>query len=270
MKIVALATDEKHPGFVDSLKPSCIYHGLQLLTINSTQNYLSHKMKDLLLLEYIKKSGINEIILFTDAYDTMFLADEQEIINKFQRFKSPLVFSAEINCWPDTKLVKLYPPGTDGHFFKYLNSGGFIGESQYIRELIEKYYGDNQIDHLVYKWSNQYVWNQIYLKEQDNIKLDHKGEIFYTLSSHVAIASTFAYNQDPILKAKALLSDKKRINDEVVFENSRLRSRITNSNPCHLHFSSPTTKHLMTTDFFNQLRPWKKLDITTQLSDTRS
>jgi hypothetical protein len=257
MKIVCLITDEQHPGFINWLEPSCMHHDLELQVINYGDKYPSHKMKDFLLLEYIKRSGKNEILLFTDAYDTMFLADEQEIMNKFRSFQSPLVFSAEINCWPDTRLGKQYPAGTEKQFFKYLNSGGFVGESQYIRELIEKYYEGEKIDHSVYKWSNQYTWNQIYLKEQSNIRLDHTGEIFYTLSSDIAISSTYSYHSEATVKAQALEEDKKRILEEILFENNRLLSRVTQTSPCHLHFSSPTTKYLMQTDFFDQLREWE-------------
>lgn len=257
MKIVCLITDEKHPGFANWLKPSCTFHDLELEVINCSDKYLSHKLKDLLLLEYIKRSNKNEIILFTDAYDTMFLAGEQEILNKFYSFRTPLVFSAEINCWPDTRLEKEYPAGTENHFFKYLNSGGFIGESQYIRELIEKYYEGEKIDHSIYKWSNQYTWNQIYVKEQKNIRLDHTGEIFYTLSSQIAISRTYAHHPEATVKTQALEADKERLLEEVTFENKRLTSMVTHTDPCHLHFSSPTTKHLMETDFFNPLKIWQ-------------
>lgn len=256
MKIVCLVTDESHYGFANWLEPSCLQHDLELIIIKYTEDYLSHKMKDILLLEYLKRSRTNEVILFTDAYDTLLLTGEDEILNKFKKFNSPLIFSAEINCWPDRELEKEYPPDTSNHFFKYLNSGGFIGESQYIRELIEKYYEEKIINHSVYKWSNQYTWNQIYLREQNKIALDRKGEIFYTLSSSISTSRTFAYHQDSKERLKALEEDQQRILKEVIFDNNRLKSNVTQTSPCHVHFSSPTTKYLMQTNFFDKIKNW--------------
>lgn len=258
MKIICLTTEENHPGLSKWLEPSCAQHDLELMVIHYHDKYLSHKMKDFLLLEYIKRSGKNETIFFTDAFDTVFLTGAQEIMDKYLSFQSPLVFSAEINCWPDTKLEKEYPEGTDAYFFKYLNSGGFIGESEYIRALIEKYYNGDKIDHNVHQWSNQYTWNQIYLKERDTIKLDHTGEIFYTLSSDIAISSAYSYHKDEEVKGKALEADVKRLSEELSIENNRIKSNVTGTSPCHLHFSSPTTKHLMQTDFFNGLKGWEQ------------
>jgi hypothetical protein len=256
VKIICLITDENHPGFVNWLQPSCVHLDLELVVIEYNHLYRSHKTKDFLLLEYIKQSQVNEIIMFTDAYDTILLADEQEIMTKYKQFNSPVIFSAEKNCWPDAKLANKYPPETNKHFFKYLNSGGFIGESQYIEELIEKYYEGNDIDNSSFKWSNQYTWNQVYLKEQDNIKLDNRGEIFYTMSINASVAIKFSGLADENTKLEILKEEKDKILDEVIFEDYRLKSKITQTKPCHLHFSSPTAKYLMQTDFFNKLRKW--------------
>ncbi len=257
MKIICITTNESHHGLLNWLEPSCAFHDLEFVLLNYGEKYHSHKMKDFILLEYLKKSNDNEIILFTDAYDTLMLAGEQELMAKYRSFDAPLVFSAEINCWPDTAMEANYPAETSSRVFKYLNSGGFIGESRNIAGLIEKYYNGNEIDHSVHQWSNQYVWHQIYLKEQENIRLDHNGDIFYTLSSIIPISRTFAYHPDETVKARALEADKDRILKEIVLENGRVHSRLTGTSPAHLHFSSPTTKHLMLTPFFDALRPWQ-------------
>lgn len=257
MKVVCIVTDENNPGFTKWLQPSCSYQNLALTPIIYRGPYRSHKLKDMLLLEYIKRNPKNEIILFTDAFDTVLLSNESEILEKFYKFNSPLVFSAEANCWPDVDLAQQYPTSVQDFQLKYLNSGGFIGESTYIKDLIERYYANSTIDHLKYQWSNQYIWNQIYSFEHEVVKLDHEGDIFYTLSSDVAMAKRYVHEPDHTLKAAWLSSEKTRILQDVSFDEDRIIYKRTGSMPCHLHFNSPFSKQLMQTDFFDKLMEWK-------------
>jgi len=45
------------------------------------------------------------IIMFTDAYDVLFNADQEKILETFLQFDARVVFSAEGFCWPDTSLA---------------------------------------------------------------------------------------------------------------------------------------------------------------------
>ena len=57
-------------------------------------------MKLNLLKKELRKHLNDEIILFTDSYDVIFLSDEKEII-KLHRFNCDLIFFLEKECWPD-------------------------------------------------------------------------------------------------------------------------------------------------------------------------
>lgn len=59
--------------------------------------------------------------LFTDSYDIVFAAGWQEIMEKFEKFNSPIVFGAECYPWPDKAQAWLYPETP--HRCKYLNAG---------------------------------------------------------------------------------------------------------------------------------------------------
>lgn len=48
------------------------------------------------------------IILFTDAYDVLFNANRQQILEQFNKFNARVVFSAEGFCWPDAHLASEY------------------------------------------------------------------------------------------------------------------------------------------------------------------
>ena len=45
------------------------------------------------------------MILFTDAYDVLFNANRQQIVEQFNKFDARVVFSAEGFCWPDAHLA---------------------------------------------------------------------------------------------------------------------------------------------------------------------
>jgi hypothetical protein len=180
MKIITVITDSDNYGFRNLLYPSAKLYNLDLVVLLNKQ-YNSHRCKDHMLYEYLKSVDEQEVIFFTDGYDTMFLASEEEILNKFYKIDKELLFSAEITCWPDSSLSQMYP--STGSPFKYLNSGGFIGTARSIKRCLE----DNLQSDLVekYNWSNQIYWTEQYLKNSSWIGLDTGCEIFCTLSSHI-------------------------------------------------------------------------------------
>jgi len=218
-------------------------------------HYTSHRIKDMILLDYLEGLDIEETILFTDAFDAYFLADENEILEKYHQFNIPIVFSGEIACWPESALSLEYPLISKDNHFRYLNSGGFIGRCGDFINLIKKYYFGDRIELRKHLWSNQYVWNQIYLNEKSVIKIDSSSEIFYTLCSQIDVSKS--YVNDYTTKVLILDGERTRLSNEMQFDNGRFKSSITNSFPCHLHFNSPAVKDLMKTDFFIELEVWR-------------
>jgi hypothetical protein len=65
-----------------------------------------------------------DVFLFTDSYDVVFQAGWDEILAKFQKLNSPIVFGAESYCWPDINQAGRYPP-TPARC-PYLNAGMWI------------------------------------------------------------------------------------------------------------------------------------------------
>jgi len=257
MEIVSLITNDQHYGLVNWLEPSCKFLGHELKALCVDIPYHSHKIKDLALLQYIKTLKKDTILLFTDAYDAMLMGNESEILKKFQSFQSPLVFSAEINCYPNDQLKTKYPPEVRKHHFKYLNCGGFIGYSYYIRKLIEEQYFNQSIDLNNHYMSNQLMWHQIYLKENGKIKLDHNCDIFYTFASNSGANAIFHNRSKPTERDQVLEFEKKKFQNEIMVKDDRMISLITGTQPCHLHFPGPLTQHLLSMGFFDHLRFWE-------------
>lgn len=88
------------------------------------------------------------VVMFTDSYDVMLLANPVDILRKFREFQSPIVFSAEKTCWPEPEKEKNYPDSITE--YRFLNSGGFIGYADWILKLIETPIQDNEDDQYYY------------------------------------------------------------------------------------------------------------------------
>jgi hypothetical protein len=260
MKIVTLVTHRRHPAFKEFLEPSCKFYRLKLTIAKHNGEYSSHRLKDIVLNTFLQSLPENEIVFFTDAYDTIFLANQDEILEKFNAFNSPLVFSAEVNCWPSNDLIPHYP--VSNSCFKYLNSGGFIGVAGYLVELYRKYPSFFVDFNPKFNGSNQYYWHNIYLQNVDKIKLDHDCRIFYNTSTlwEKIIKLNFKVKENTQVE-QLFLEEKKRLGQEIEFVGNRIKNTLTGTFPCHLHFPGPIPKMLMQDQYFSPIRPWNQLSL---------
>lgn len=147
MKVVTVITDPDQRNYQRFLKVSCDYNGIDLITL-VTKNRLKTNMvdrlmgrlwgrscgfqlKDEVLLEYLSGLPDEEIMMFVDGYDTVFISGQDEILNKWQAFDHPLVFSAELNCHPDKSLMPHFSEMSGPA--RYLNGGAMIGRVDALR-----------------------------------------------------------------------------------------------------------------------------------------
>ena len=113
--------------------------------------------KYLAMYEYLRALPSDTIIAFVDAYDVVvnhFVGGPDEIVRRFVRLGAPIVFSAEIGCWPwsmtrsnGAELCQRYFPPASSRS-RYLNSGTWIGRSSVflaaLRSIIERHTQDGR------------------------------------------------------------------------------------------------------------------------------
>jgi len=226
MKVVTVINNENDPFFI-LLKLSCAINGLKLVTLVSNKSeFNSRRIKDDLLNDYLFDEADDEIILFTDGTDAVFVANEEEILMKFSQFKTDLVFSAEMTCFPDKDLESLYKID-ERTPYNFLNSGGFIGKAGLIKNLLN----ENIIDIEKFPWSNQYVWTKRYLNNTDKILLDKYCEIFCTL--YTPVGEEF-YHTD---SEKSFNYKRKWFDTNILISKNRFQNKITGTWPCQAHFN---------------------------------
>ena len=194
-----------------------------------------------LLKEELEKWGNKQlkstIVLFSDSYDVIVLSSAYEIMEKYiQFFKNRIVFSTEKCCWPNPSLEKYYPI-TESNY-KYLNSGGFIGNAYEIYNMIKNIpIKDSDDDQLYYtkiflftpfliqnEWIGQLPLRIFDAKRCNNnsMILDYTCEIFQTLNEAL---------------------------DDIIIEKNRIKNIKQDTYPCIIHGNGP--KHIK--NYLNEL-----------------
>lgn len=253
MKVITIASDIENPFLSNLLVPSCHAVGLDLVILHLEKSNFRPSDKRAVLVDYLRGGREPEdLILFTDAYDTMFVKGEDFIRGRYAEFSQSVVFSAESNSYPlgavglalhDSPPVRPYP---------YLNSGGFIGRAGDFLDLYAKYPTPPSdrfklLQHLRehgydtdrrFRFSDQYYWGLVQLLEPETVGLDHKTTIFEYLGP--------AY---PDVRDMTVLGEwyefrvRGREADGYQPERARLVQRLqAPSGAAQLHFASPITK----------------------------
>src|SRR5579872_1183814 len=100
MKVLTVVSDRNNIGFF-RLKATCALQGLDLVAITCPPaDFVNNRAKDDLLKRYLVGLHDEEIVMFSDGYDTLLLAGEEEILGKFYQTNCDLLVSAEANCFP--------------------------------------------------------------------------------------------------------------------------------------------------------------------------
>lgn len=209
--------------------------GSQCMVIDYKENWGGLLTKSKWLYRAIRDGYINsELIAFVDSWDMIFTCPPEELFEKYKAFDADIVVSTERNCFPpDLKdeFDKIKAP-TD---YKYLNSGLVIGKTESIKKCFESVdilsMPDDHFDPVLQRNihpEDQTLWQNLFLKQEANIKLDYYQQLCQTL--HDATIDEFDLTEE------------------------RIKNKITNSYPCILHFNGgaksnmelrePILKHL--------------------------
>ncbi|XP_018655001.1 putative procollagen-lysine,2-oxoglutarate 5-dioxygenase [Schistosoma mansoni] len=120
----------------------------------------------------------DQLILFVDSYDVVFMQNVAKLLEEYEKFKSKVIFSAEEFCWPQPSLQSSYPEVKPGEK-RYLNSGGFIGPTANLIKIVNhEPIKDDDDDQLYY--------TKIFLDSTSrtlyDIELDKTSRIFQNLN----------------------------------------------------------------------------------------
>jgi hypothetical protein len=256
MRFITIATDLDNVFFRRVLVPSCRAMELELTVLHPQQNRIRFADKRFILMEYLARpaSDSDDLIIFTDAYDAMFIRGQKEIGQSYERFAQRVVFSGELNSWPLGAVgfaLHDRPPGR----YPYLNSGGLIGPAPDLIDLCRRYpeppsdrfdllkrlrahgYDSDQ----QFGFSDQYYWTLVQHLEPDLVGVDHDAAIFECNTAHIP---------DVVVREASRESkefrQRGRETTQYQREYARLQAQLQEpSGAAHLHFASAVTKAVL-------------------------
>ncbi|MDW3193222.1 MAG: hypothetical protein R8G66_12690 [Cytophagales bacterium] len=217
MKFVTVATQENNG--LRLLKQSCDHFGIELEVLGFNQPYQGNGTKIIYLTQFLKAQDPEEIIFFTDAYDSYFVKDVSDLEQEFKSFNHPILFSSEDNYYfriqgvPHLFWNRYYYyryPASQSKYkkYRYLNSGGYMGYAGKILELFQASGINGKMR------SDQVNLHKHFVKYPDSIQLDYNHDIF----------TSYGKFSQP---------------DRFTVTNDELKNNFTGSKPYIFHFPGP-------------------------------
>ncbi len=206
LHIITIATDKSKVA--DLLASAAVYNTSIEVIYKETWNGYIDKIKA--MKDILQKFNPDDILCFVDAYDVLCTASPEKIMKAYNNFNSPLIFSTELNCFPP-HLQSRYDPLPNGPTrSKYVNSGGYIGRVDAIKEFLS-WMPMEDIDRMCQVGGDQTYFAEYYLSFPNKVTLDYKQEIFQNM---------FFVGWS-----------------EMLFVNSRVYNKTLQTSPCFLHFN---------------------------------
>ena len=131
----------------------------------------------------------HDIVMFVDGYDVIINDSQEELIKRFKQFGADVVFGAEPPCWPDDSIAEQFPKVHTRN--RFLNSGGFIGRADVIKEMLRTDIAKADDDQLYYQ--------KIFLSGKFNIRLDVENYLFQCVSmsaDSLVVRNNQVYNNE--------------------------------------------------------------------------
>lgn len=143
MRIVSVATHKER--MFDIFKLSAKKHDIPLDILGMGKKWKGFGWRWKLISEHLEKIDDNELILVTDAFDTIILKNADEFATQFYAFHSPIVFSKDPNANEFIYLARYYRWRVFGED-PILNGGTYIGSCSAIKKFIKRIKYKNNTD----------------------------------------------------------------------------------------------------------------------------
>lgn len=207
IKVITIATHSNH--HLERLLASAKEFGIDVELLGEGMNYVTHNDKTRILLDYLGDLDEDQIILYTDGYDSVFLSDLDYVEKEYLKMDHPFVMGTEqnFNCdapfFAKMSYYLKYPKGSKP--YRFLNAGGWIGRAGYVNDILKLVEKDGECD--------QDMLNRYLTTNRDRIKLDYENRIFSCMAGRTGMEER----------------------DYIIEEDGKVRNSITKSYPAILH-----------------------------------
>lgn len=163
---------------------------------------------------------LDDIVCFIDGYDVLINSDNKNIVDKFMSYDCGLLLGVELNCYPINLKDKMDEINTNTvNFYKYINSGGYIG------------YNKDVLDMLNWKEDNEII---------EMCKQENGGDQAYVMKYYINNYKNINIKLDIYCK---LFQNMYWVSwDDFIFKNGVGCNIIMDVNPCFFHFNGESMK----------------------------
>ncbi|GJP41329.1 hypothetical protein CLOM_g991 [Closterium sp. NIES-68] len=119
--------------------------GVNFSIIGSRQSWTGQGGRLRTIRDFLAALPRDRVVITTDADDVFLMPHPkcrpQNFLDSFFALNAPVVFGAEVFCWPDwKKLEKYYPHITNSSVNRFLNAGAYAGYAWALAEIIDLIY----------------------------------------------------------------------------------------------------------------------------------
>lgn len=193
LHLITVATHSER--YLPVLEKQAETNGVKLVKLGMGKKYSGHYMKDLETIDYLKTVNREDIVAFVDGFDSLMLANKDEVLGKFKESGAELLLSVE-NIGVLSFIHATVFERVKG---KYINTGLYMGKAGFLLDFLEEMYKTDYN-----KQSNQKTWCSHLFKldregKFDGIKLDNHSKVFLNHS--------FTTSNNPIIKKNRIVID---------------------------------------------------------------
>jgi hypothetical protein len=183
MKVITVATHIER--YYDSLLDSAKKNDIDLVVLGMGEKWQGYGWKFNKMIEYLKTINPNEIILFIDAYDVIFIDNISKIEKKFLEIKSKNDFKILIgsDILPNNIFYKyLHKRVFSSNNPRNINSGVYMGYAKDILEILTIINENNDFnktnDQILFIKENNKNPSIFYFDEKHEIIVNAVGDLF--------------------------------------------------------------------------------------------
>lgn len=193
---VTLASHEA-PGLA-RFRASLARYGITPQVVWTGHPYPGHRAAMVLLQAFLAALPLQQVVVYVDGFDVVLIRDPAELATAWRSFGRSIVISTEPGfTWKlpgRLAAARRYPPaGGRSGMYRFLNSGGYIGEAGALAAMLAGLDRESDVD------CDQTLINKWFLDDPSRAALDYDQDLFASSACQAGLERLLWREEDGIL-----------------------------------------------------------------------
>ncbi len=167
---------------INMLQESCFYYGLKLNVYGVGERFVNWKEAKVDKLIEILTALDDDIVLFTDGFDSFIIRPEQEIVDRYRAYNTPVLLSAEKSMYPLSEYSDHFNADSE---YRFPCAGGFMGDRKKIIDILNTLKTKYMNYDIPEKHNDQALWVAYMVENGKDVKLDTLCKVFHPVSTGI-------------------------------------------------------------------------------------